>query len=242
VKNIADLKARLKRASGGLIRFIPADGAMTVRFLTEPTGFIMYQDCWSAKDKKSFPFVDGMVQGKDFDRSSTVFLAKVIDTEKDVVVPLQLKQSVLNFLVRRFEQYGTLMDRDYEIARYGAKLETTYDVTPEAPSKKNLAKHQEAIDKLDLESVLQQAYEDAFPDEAADEDEPPARSRRARREEPEAEDDEPDEESEEPTVGEMKEMDWGELNEYARSIGVKTGGIGKRSVLIAAIEEKRDEF
>jgi hypothetical protein len=51
----------------------------------------------------------------------------------------------------------------------------------------------------------------------------------------------PENEDEEkgPTAKEMKEMDWKELNEYARSIGVKVQ-TGKRNVLIEAIEEERE--
>jgi hypothetical protein len=50
----------------------------------------------------------------------------------------------------KYDKYGTMMDRNYELQKHGEKLDTTYDVTPDAPSKLNLAKYE----TLDLEKIL----------------------------------------------------------------------------------------
>ena len=163
------------------------------------------------------------------------------------VVPFQLKQSVMNTLIIRFEKIGTLMDRDYEISQYGAGLDTAYDVMSESKQPRNLKKYE----LLDLEDILRQTLEAAFPTTDGDSVEPDHASRtsrpsgsrtaprRVRRPVEDAEDEEEPDEDEGPTSTEMKEMDWKELNEYAKSIGVKVQ-TGKRSVLIAAIKEERE--
>ena len=251
------IKTKLKKGSGaGLIKWVPKDKPLVVRFLQEPEEFVMYQDCWDGKLRRSFPFVEGMEEGKDFDRASTVFLANALDIDTDKVIPLQLKQSIMNTLIIRFEKIGTLMDRDYEISRYGAGLDTTYDVMSEAKQPRNLRKYE----LLDLEDILRQSLEAAFPTESGAEDDRPQRRtssssgtstrtapRRVRRSPttgrvaPDEDDEESEDDDEGPTTKEMKEMDWKELNEYAVSIGVKLH-TGKRSALIEAIEEKRETW
>lgn len=170
VGSLKALKQQLKKKGGsgsGFIAFIPKEpGSLTVRFLQEPDTFITYEECWNATLRKSFPYASHMKEGSDFDRKSEVYLANALDVEKDRVIALQVKQSVLNSLVIKYEKYGTLMDRDYEIARYGEGLDTTYDVTPEAPMNRKLDKYT----LLDLHNVIKQAYLNVFPDEGDDEE------------------------------------------------------------------------
>ena len=241
VGSMAALKRTLAKKAGGgegRITFIPKDpGSLTVRFLQEPEEFIMYEECWDPAGKRSFPYVDGLKQGRDYERKSTVFLANALDVDKDKVIALQVKQTVLNSLVIKFEKYGTLMDRDYEIAKYGAGLDTTYDVTPESPQKRNLGKY----DLLDLQKVLLASYNDAMGNDTDtdDDDEQPSHSKsaagRTRRAKPKQDDDE-----ERPwTETEMKRAEWSDLKEYARSVGV-TLKTTKRSLLIEAIMDVVD--
>lgn len=237
VGSLAALKRQLKKSSGqGMIVYIPKSGSKTVRFLTELDEFRIYDECWSDIKRTSFPFVEGLVEGVDYTRKSTVGLANAVDTETDKVIALQLKTSVLNSLVIKFEKYGTLMDRDYEIARYGEGLDTTYDVTPESPAKRNLGKYT----VLDLDAVVVQAYESAMgdDDDSASNNKRAASSTRLRPrkrlhrgvpQEPEG-----------PSSAEMRAMDWKDLRAYAQEVGVKNGS-KVRSTLITEIVEAREE-
>jgi hypothetical protein len=85
-------------------------------------------------------------------------LASALDIETDRVIPLKLAKTAANVLILKYDKYDTMMDRNYELQRHGEGLDTTYDVTPEAPSKINLAKY----DVLDLEEILLNARKQAL--------------------------------------------------------------------------------
>jgi hypothetical protein len=92
-------------------------------------------------------------------------------------------------LIAMYEEYGTLLDRDYVIGRTGSQLNTSYSVIPmdKATFKNKKAKafsHKEMLDLIDK----------AHPTEETDTD---------TREEPEVEDDWDDEEEEETDYNEM---------------------------------------
>lgn len=182
VGSLKKLKAQLKRGGNRAITYIPKEG-ITVRFLQEPMTFWKYEECWDDKTKKSFPYADGMVEGVDFTRKSTTFLANAVNVEDtDKVIVLQVKASVLNRLVIKFEKYGTIMDRDYEISKYGSGKQTEYDVEPEEKMKRNLSKYE----LLDLADACRQAYEAVFggdddEDDDEDEDKPRPGPRRKQR-------------------------------------------------------------
>src|ERR1019366_7317547 len=201
--SIKDLKATLKRKSGGgtWIKKIPKDGSLVVRFLQEPDEFIQYEECWDPTRKRSFPWAEGLVEGEDYERKSTCFLANALDRESGKVVPLQIKTTVLNRIILKFEKYSTILDRDYEIAKFGEKLDTEYDVTPESPSRFNASKYE----LLDLHAVLEAAYNEAMGEDGEDGLDPvkattnKAAPRRAKRRaaDPEAEEEEGEEEESE---------------------------------------------
>jgi hypothetical protein len=264
--SIKQLKKQLKKGgnSGIIIHYIPKNDSKIGRFLVEPEDFRSYYEHFDNNLRRSFPCTredacPGCVAGLD---RPQLYLAPFVDNETDQVIPLQIKKSVMNALTIKYEKYGTLLDRDYEIGRYGEGKEgTTYDVTPEAPKKRNLSKYQ----LFDYEDILQKAYDAVFEDDDSDdEDEAPKRvakkpgrskPRGVRRGAPEPfpddddddddddfdadeDEDEEDDDDEGPDTDEMKEMPWADLKEYARDIGVKLK-TKKRSELIRAIETKR---
>ena len=260
VGSLKALKAKLAKKGGGssFIKFVPKNGSMMVRFLTELDGFVGYDEAWSQTLRKSFPVTSDMKEGRDYDRKSFVYVCNALDTETDKVIPFQLKQSVVNTLVIKFERNDTIMDRDYEISRYGEGLDTTYDVESEPPKKRVLSKYK----LLDLEAILQEAAKDALATgDDDDDDERPSRNaptkkaaQRQRRvvpdpdeidaEDEDEEDDEDEDEEEdgdEYTEAQMKAMDWADLKEHAKDIGVKLQ-TRKRSELIDAILEAYEPF
>lgn len=250
--NLKQLKSMIDRSSGsGVITFIGSE-PMVVRFLEEPIEWRRYQDCWDDAKRRSFPFVEWMEEGVDYTSIRWRYLVNAVDVNakdpKRQVIALQIPISLMESVVARYERYGTMLDRDYEILKLGkGKDNTKYEIAPADDSpKRDLSKYQ----PLDIEAVLQDAYERAFP-KATDESPKTTTSRREARptssrasDEPdeESDDEEPDEEGFIPNKVEMmdkNEWPWPNLCKYARSVGVANPLPQTRSKLVAAIIEER---
>lgn len=165
--SVKRLKKEMDRNTGGRtwIRGVKEGEELTVRFLTEPDDWYRYREHYSP-EVNFFPCV-----GKENDcpgcnsdseqvqRTSRRFLSNAYLVEDGTVVPLRLTLDLANRLVARYERYGdTIVDRDYTLHRFGKGLNTSYDVTPEAPSKFDASKHE----LIDLEQVLIEQFEEAF--------------------------------------------------------------------------------
>ena len=153
-KKMGSLKAvkdSLKKGGSSLNTFIknvPADG-ITVRFITEPEEWFGFYEYWNDESRNFTPMAVGEIL-PDGARPSFRYLASAVDIETDRVIPLKLAKTAANSLILKYDKYGTMLDRNYELQRHGEGLDTTYDVTPDAPSKLNLAKYE----VIDLEQVL----------------------------------------------------------------------------------------
>lgn len=149
------LKESLKKGGSGgsatYIKNVPADG-ITVRFLTEPEEWFGYSEYWDGEAKTFVPMVEGEIL-PDGAKPSFRYLANAVDMETDRVIPLKLSKTAANSLILKYDKYDTITDRAYELQKHGEGLDTTYDVTPDAPAKMNLAKY----DLLDLEQILIEA-------------------------------------------------------------------------------------
>lgn len=191
VGSIKNLKDTLKGGSGGgpsNIQWIPANGSLLVRFLTEPDEWANYIEHYDSAIKRYFPCTGEpscpgcVMQSKTMNDStpSSRYLANALDVEKDKVVAVKIPKDLFTRLFSRYEKYDTLVDRDYELSRTGAGLETEYDYSPEDKVARKLVKYQ----LLDLEDILQAEYDSLFgsqngaaddDDEEEDDDEPPAK-------------------------------------------------------------------
>jgi len=148
---IKALKETLKKggsSSATYIKNVPSEG-ITVRFLTEPEEWFGYFEYWDDSSKNFVPMAEGEII-PDGSRPSFRYLAVALDVETDRVVPLKLPKTAANVLILKYDKFDTMMDRNYELQKHGEGLDTTYDVTPDGPSKMNLAKY----DLIDLEEVL----------------------------------------------------------------------------------------
>lgn len=161
-KKMGTLKAlrdSLKKGGSSLNTFIknvPAEG-ITVRFLTEPEEWFGYYEYWNDETRNFCPMAVGEVL-PDGSRPSFRYLTCAVDIDSDRVIPLKLAKTAANSLILKYDKYGTMLDRNYELQRYGEGLDTSYDVTPDAPSKLSLAKY----DVIDLEKILVEARANAL--------------------------------------------------------------------------------
>ena len=166
---IEAVRASLKRganSNSNYIKHVGEDG-MVVRFLTEPEEWFGYQEYWDAESKQFVPMVVDEVL-PDGVRPSFRYLTCALDTVTDRVVALKLAKTCANLLMIKYEKYGTVIDRNYELDRHGVGLDTTYDVTPCAPSKINVKKY----DLLELDEILEQARRIAEGEDPFDTDTP----------------------------------------------------------------------
>lgn len=202
VKSIKSLKAGLKRSEGGgYLTRVPENEPLTVRFLTEPNEWVEYFEHYDDV-RKFYPCTDdgcpGCLEGE---RPSKRYLTNAVDTSDNKVVPLVLAKSLAGIIMKMYDKFNTLLDRDYELSREGSGFDTEYSAIPEPPSKMNLRRFEE----LDLWSLLEaQLAEDDEEDD--DEDTTPKRRSTGKRTPPRGrtiaddDDDEEDDEDERPVV------------------------------------------
>lgn len=149
--SVKAVKDSLKKGGSSLntyIKNVPAEG-ITVRFLTEPEEWFGFYEYWNDESRNFTPMAVGEIL-PDGAKASFRYLASVVDIETDRVIPMKLAKTAANSLILKYDKYGTMLDRNYELQRHGEGLDTTYDVTPDAPTKLNLAKYE----TIDLEQVL----------------------------------------------------------------------------------------
>jgi hypothetical protein len=158
-KSVGHLKGMFNKTSSLIIN-VPADSTKVIRFLTEPDQWFAYQEYWDNEKRRYIPVADGVEPPV---RPSQRFLAQVVDRETDQVIALKMPKDLTNRLVLRFDRYNTIMDRDYEIMRTGKGLDTSYDVTPEAPTSFEAGKYT----NIDLLDILETAFNSAIGDDNA---------------------------------------------------------------------------
>lgn len=221
VKSIATLKSSMKKGGGGsqYLTRVPADGTLTVRFLTEPTEWVTYFEHYD-QVRKFYPCTDDCPGCTEGDRPSARYLSNALDVGESRVIPLVMPKSMAGSVLKKYEKYATLLDRDYELSRSGTGLDTEYDVTPEPPTKMNI----DRFDLLDLMVILEGQLESADSASSSssdddDDDDAPA-TKRARKDAPKsvaaaitgaADDDDEDDEDEDDDSSD----DAGDDDEYA---------------------------
>jgi len=218
--SIKKTKDQLKKGSGNrTISGVPANSNIIVRFLTEPGEWFGYHEVYDEELKEFYPLLAGMTEGHKGEKSSFRYLANAVITdseyEQDInkVVALRLPKTLANQLILKYDKFGTLTDRDYDLTRSGERFDTVYDATPEAPSKFAFKKYE----PKDLEETLLKAYDEVWADDDDEDEEeeevksaPKKRSRRKPEPEPEPEeededDDEPDDDEDEVEDDEVEE-------------------------------------
>lgn len=245
VTSINSLRASVKKGGGGgsYLTRIPSDASLTVRFLTEPTEWIAYFEYYDAEQKRFFPSIEG-VQTQE--RPAARYLANALDVAESRVIPLVMPKSVAASLLKKYDKYATLLDRDYELSRSGAGLDTEYDVTPEPPTKMNL----ERYDLLDLMGLLEAQLEDVpvNSDDDEEDEKPVARKSikptpsKAKADDDEDEDDEDDDSEEaEYSRDDLEEKSLAELKVIARELGHTTKGLDSDDLINLILGDAEDD-
>lgn len=171
-----ELKAQLKKKSGSFIQYIPEDG-ITVRFMDEPDSWLNYYEHYVEDTKTYAPCTDDCEHCADGGKPTQRYLANAVDVSENKVIPIKMPVTLASQIVKMYEKYSTLIDRDYELQREGSGKENTkYIALPESPRPMKLSRYE----PLDLMSVLMSQLGDDEDDEDDDEVEaaPPARRTR----------------------------------------------------------------
>lgn len=177
-------KKKMKEKGGGgggtFIRFIKND-ELNVRFLGDPedtehwTEVMWVYDPALGENGGGYPNPEpGMAghwpKGKNppGGNVSKKYIAAVVDVDEKEVVPVLIPVSLGNQLVAFEGRRGSLTARDIALYKEGSgKDGTSYGMAPEDKSKMNLTKFKGT---LDLEEVLQAAYDHYFGEDAEDEE------------------------------------------------------------------------
>lgn len=150
--SVNDVKGSLKKGGSNSgpawVKSIPSEG-LTVRFLSEPDAWFGFFEYYSVEDRAFVPMAEGEIL-PDGAKPSFRYLTNAVDVETDQVLALKIPKSAASSLMLKYDKYSTLTDRDYELDKHGEGLETTYEVTPTAPSPMVLDKYT----RHDLEEVL----------------------------------------------------------------------------------------
>lgn len=182
VGSVKALKASLKKGGGeGYLERVPKEAGMVVRFLTEPEEWIEYQEHYD-DTLKFFPCSDNCPGCDEGLRASKRYLARALDRQSGKVIPLVLPKTLATNLMKKYDKYSTMVDRDYELSRDGDGMNTEYDAIPEAPARLKIDRYQdeEPVEMLPLlEAALERALNVQSPssddDEDDDEEERPSR-------------------------------------------------------------------
>lgn len=166
---------------------VPQDSEITVRFLTEPDEWVEFYQHYERGGRGYFTCVEGCDFQNDKGKHvpSQRYVANALLVDEGRVVPLQMAMTLAEVLLRRYDKYHTLLDRDYELSSEGSGLDTKYDAVPGSMTEINLARY-ELVDLWEsVEGTLDEDgngsskvdLDDADDDEDDEEDEAPVRRR-----------------------------------------------------------------
>lgn len=153
--SVKNLKKNLKRGGkGGWLKRIPDDG-ITIRFLTEPDKWFKFFEHYdeARENDRWQPCTEDCAYCEEGMNASKRHLANAYDTTDSRVIPLVLPTSLASTLLKKYDKFKTMMDRDYELSKEGTGFDTEYDLTWDNPKKLkgvDLAK----LELLDLEQTV----------------------------------------------------------------------------------------
>jgi hypothetical protein len=174
---VKDAKASLKGRSGAITRI--KDEGVNIRNMTEPDGWVEYFEHYveSGPDKGYHPCTEDCewCEANPDEYPSKRYLINAIDLDNNnKVIALMLPYKAAKQMMKKYDRYKTLLDRDYTITRDGEGFSTEYDVNPEPPRRMNLDKYQ----PFDLWELLEREVNGE--EEEEEEDEPATPARRGR--------------------------------------------------------------
>lgn len=228
-------------ASGGggasFIKYI-GDDALSVRFVTEPSEWIGFDEYFDQASRRFVPMEQGEVL-PDGEKSSRRYLCEAVLIDDDELVPLKLPKSLGSDLYETMKLTGSITDRDFTLAKTGSGMETRYKNFPSAPSARNIDKYT----RIDLMEVLVNVRADALglssgnpfdADDVDDDDEPVAKPAKRVAKKAKAVDGIPG-------MEDMLAMDADELRAIATANGVEVDEGARKGALIDALVNASEE-
>jgi hypothetical protein len=206
VGTVSNLRKSLKRGEGTqYLTRVPGDDVLIVRFLTEPDHWFKYYEHFDENhEPKYFPCSDNCEGCADGLKSSKRYLVNAVDVDENKTIPLVLPSSLASSLLKKYDRFHTITDRNYELSKEGQGYDTEYSDMYDTPSKMKLNRY----DLFDLGALLESQLSAEDDDDEGDEDEPPRKARKggtgtakkvsSRRRAQDDDDDEDDDEDEAP--------------------------------------------
>lgn len=227
------IKKDQERKSEGrsYIRRVKDGEALKVRFLTEPEGWFQFREYY-VQGVGYFPDANldelGINLPTGTRSPSKRYLANTLLVGENRVVPLLLPLDLASRVVMRHDRNGTITDRDFILHRAGSGIDTKYDAETDDKSAMDLTQY----NLVDLGTVLQRQFEDAFDLELdAEEEEGTVSSEMPFKEEASS----TEQGGDMLTEDQAREMDRIELEAIADQIGITRTGNEDRDTLIESI-------
>lgn len=178
VGSITKLKKSIKSGGGGggKLTWVPSEGSIVVRFITEPDEWVQYFEHYDGTRPKGFKYFpcmenecEGCLESERY--PSKRYLANVVRIDGEQagkVTAVKIPVTLAEQLLKAYEKYGTLTDRDYELQSEGSGKETTYSALPETPTAMKISRY-EPIELTDVLVGMMPGESDL--DDSGDEDE-----------------------------------------------------------------------
>lgn len=171
-KSLNALQRELSKGGGGerQIISVPKEG-IKVRFITEPDQWLQIEEHWVGG---GFEICKEDCALCEDGRPSKRYITNAVDVMNKKVIALKLPITLIRTLLKRYDRYSTVMDRDYEISKSGTGKETEYDIdSPDGKSEFNFSR----FEPLDLMAAVKAEYGTDDDDDDDDVPEPKSASR-----------------------------------------------------------------
>lgn len=171
------IERSLKAGGGKFALRVQPDVGTVVRFITEPEEWFEAYMHFDEARSVSYPCIgkdDGCLACEEGMEARPRWFAGVYSIDEDRVTIFEMPKSVVKALYKKYDRYNTISDRNYEVSKEGAGLNTEYFV--ESLDAEHL-RGQSKMVAPDIEEFLQTMYDDAMRQIAGGEEEVTSRGR-----------------------------------------------------------------
>lgn len=142
-----------KKKSTSTIAYLPANSRTPYRILQEPNEWAQAYGHYNPKFEWCVGAEDGCEACAGNVKKKELWLLNALERKTGAVVLLQIPFSLAQQLFKRFERYGTVMDRDYELIREGSGLDTEYSADPMDRRRMDISRYLEKL--LDPDEAIE---------------------------------------------------------------------------------------
>ena len=135
----------------GILQRIYTNTSIEIRCLEEPEQWIEFFEYFDEARNMYLPLYEGV---RTNHAPSKRYLINALDVKESIIIPLVLTKTTVSHLIKFYEKFSTILDRNYKITRTDTDFDTDYDIEPSSPSKLELNKYPKLNLMLSLENQV----------------------------------------------------------------------------------------